>query len=99
MEINNNHCLQEHHLKVIEDAKLFMMANFTSRISLSEISSYCHTSTFHFSRIFKQATSCSPYQYLLFIRLNHAESLLRGSSKTITDICFESGFNSLEHFA
>src|SRR5688572_3936088 len=83
----------------IENGKLFMHANFASRISLAEISTYCHTSLFHFSRIFKQGTSSSPYQYLLSIRLNHAESLLRQSSKTITDICFESGFNSLEHFA
>src|SRR5688572_21188518 len=99
METRENYNLREHHLMAIESAKLFMQANFTNRISLNEISSYCHTSPFHFSRIFKKATRSSPYQYLLFIRLNHAESLLRESSKTITDICFESGFNSLEHFA
>ena len=99
METIGNCYLREHHLSVIENAKSFMEANFNKRISLQQISSYCNTSPFHFSRIFKEATNRSPYQYLLFIRLSHAELLLISSSKTITDICFESGFNSLEHFA
>ena len=92
-------CLKEHHVAAIENAKEFMQRHFRDNISLNQISNYCHTSQFHFSRIFKQFTNCSPYQYLLFIRLNHAEVLLRSTSKPITDICFSSGFNSLEHFA
>lgn len=99
MVAQENYNLKEHHLVAIESAKSFIKDRFRDNISLNEISNYCNTSPFHFSRIFKQFTNYSPYQYLLHIRLSHAEILLRNTSQPITDICFSSGFNSLEHFA
>jgi AraC-like DNA-binding protein len=91
--------LNQHHAQTIERAKEFMNNYFHDDISLNVVARHCHTSPFHFSRLFKKITSNTPHQYLLHLRLSHAELLLRNTSKPITDICFSSGFNSLEHFA
>jgi transcriptional regulator GlxA family with amidase domain len=90
--------LKKNHLTTIERAKEYITGNFTQDISLMEIAAYCYVSPFHFSRIFKTFTSCSPHQFLLSIRLQHAAMLLRNTTITVADIAFSSGFNSIEHF-
>ena len=91
--------LKRNHISTIENAKEYMNEKFGDDISLHDLADHCHVSLFHFSRIFKKFTAYSPHQYLMNIRLKHAEMLLRNTTRPVTDICFTSGFNSLEHFA
>jgi AraC family transcriptional regulator len=91
--------LRKNHIRTIERAKQYMNEKFTDDISLGELAAECYVSPFHFGRIFKKFTSYSPHQYLLNIRLKHAEMLLRNTSVPIADVGFSSGFNSIEHFA
>ncbi|HEU4553638.1 MAG TPA: AraC family transcriptional regulator [Chitinophaga sp.] len=93
-----NSRLKQNHLTTIERAKEYITTRFTQDISLMEIAAYCYVSPFHFSRIFKTFTSCSPHQYLLSMRLQHAALLLRSTALAVADIAFTSGFNSIEHF-
>lgn len=90
--------LKKNHLTTIERAKEYITGNFTQDISLMEIAAHCYVSPFHFSRIFKTFTSCSPHQYLLSIRLQHAAMLLGNTQLTVGDVAFSSGFNSIEYF-
>jgi len=91
--------LRKNHFSTIEKAKEYMNDNFAEDISLRELADYCHTSAFHFCRTFKKFTSYSPHQYLLNVRLKHAELLLRNTSFPVADVCFSAGFNSIEHFS
>jgi AraC-like DNA-binding protein len=91
--------LKQQHLTTIELAKNYITEHYTDDISLQEIATHCHVSPFHFSRIFKTFTHCSPHQFLLTIRLKNAELLLKDTSLPIADIAFSSGFNSIEHFS
>jgi AraC family transcriptional regulator len=91
--------LMRNHMRTIEKAKEYMNENFADDISLQELSDHCAITPFHFSRTFRKFTTYTPHQYLLNIRLKHAEMLLRNSNQQIADISFASGFNSIEHFA
>lgn len=93
-----NKKLKDLHLETIERGKNFIIENFREDISLSAIASNAYVSPYHFSRIFKQFTKASPYNYLLEVRLKHAMLLLKNTSLYITEVCYESGFNRLEHF-
>jgi AraC-like DNA-binding protein len=86
------------HLENIDRAKVFMRQRFREELSLAEVARAAAISIFHFSRLFKKFTNFSPHQYLIHLRLEHARLLLLNTSLSITEICFESGFNSLEHF-
>ncbi|HEY6504186.1 MAG TPA: AraC family transcriptional regulator, partial [Chitinophagaceae bacterium] len=90
--------LKKNHLLTIERAKEYISENFSDDISLAEIAGYSYVSPFHFSRIFKTFTSYSPHRFLLSIRLQHAELLLRNTNLPVADIAFSSGFNSIEYF-
>ena len=97
-DLRINARLKKNHLRTIEMAKEFITTNFAEDISLMDIATYCCVSPFHFSRIFKTFTSYSPHQFLLTIRLKHAELLLRNSALPVADVAFSSGFKNIQYF-
>ncbi len=87
------------HEGVIGKAKEYLNEHFAEDISLYQLSYHCCVSPFHFSRIFRTATTYTPNQYLLKIRLKHGEVLLKNSSHSVTEIARACGFNSPEYFS
>ena len=53
----------------------------------------------HLSRQFKAAYGESPYAYLMTRRIERAMALLRRGDLSVTDVCFEVGFQSLGTFS
>ena len=90
--------LKEHHLVTIETARNYILTHFKENVSLHQLAEHCHVSPFHFSRIFKTITGISPHQYLSSMRLTHAKVLLEETIAPVSDIAYECGFNSPEHF-
>jgi transcriptional regulator GlxA family with amidase domain len=52
----------------------------------------------HFARSFKQAFGVPPHRYLLTRRIERATALLRDTDRPITEIAFETGWESLGTF-
>ncbi len=52
----------------------------------------------HFARSFKQAFGVPPHRYLLTRRIERATALLRDTDSSITDIAFQTGWESLGTF-
>jgi AraC-like DNA-binding protein len=52
----------------------------------------------HFSREFRRAFGESPHAYLLTRRLERAAAMLRATDRTVADICFSVGLQSLGSF-
>jgi transcriptional regulator GlxA family with amidase domain len=52
----------------------------------------------HFARSFKEAFGVPPHRYLLTRRLERAMALLRDTDLSITEIAFQTGWNSLGTF-
>jgi AraC family transcriptional regulator len=90
--------LKKHHLSTVEMARDYIFKHFNEDVSLQLLSDHCCVSLFHFSRIFKSVMGMSPHQYLTDVRLQHAKSLLQSCKLPVTQIAFQCGFNSLEHF-
>lgn len=89
---------KKYHLRTVEEASEYIRNNFADDISLETLARHCHVSPFHFSRIFKSLLGISPHQFLLQTRLQEAKCLVVSSLKPVSDIAFECGFNSVEHF-
>jgi AraC family transcriptional regulator len=90
--------LKRHHLTTIEKARDYLFQNFAQNVSLQQLADHCCVSLFHFGRIFKSIMNASPYQYLTELRLSNAKLLLQSTQQSVTEIAFQCGFNSLEHF-
>jgi transcriptional regulator GlxA family with amidase domain len=52
----------------------------------------------HFARSFKQAFGLPPHRYLLTRRIERAKALLRDTELSVTDVAFQTGWNSLGTF-
>jgi AraC family transcriptional regulator len=78
----------------IRRAQDFMRENLTNGISLKEIADAAgDVSPYHFSRLFKQATGYSPYQFLIECRVLTAQQLLRAKRElSLGEIAFRCGF-------
>ncbi len=67
-------------------------------INLGEVARHCSVSEGHLSRMFHRATGLTFREYLTQVRIERAKLLLTQSSKNVTEIAFESGFQSLSQF-
>jgi AraC-like DNA-binding protein len=68
-------------------------------LDLNEISKQACLSRYHFLRLFRQAFATTPHQYLIHRRIEKAKELLRSRRISVTDVCFEVGFQSLGSFS
>ncbi len=58
----------------------------------------CNLSPSYFRHLFKLYTGKTFTEKLTEIRINNAIELLTHTYKSITEICLECGFNSINHF-
>ena len=80
-------------------ARNFIDVCYDLPLNLDEISSKACFSRYHFLRLFRQAFAKTPHQYLVERRIERAKELLRGKQLSVTDVCFEVGFQSLGSFS
>jgi AraC-like DNA-binding protein len=72
--------------------------NFQRKITLSEIASVANLSAKAFCRYFKSKTRKTFYDFLLEVKVAHACNLLSEKDMTISEVCYDSGFNNLSNF-
>lgn len=73
-------------------------SNFKEEITLEEIANMVSMTIPSFCRYFKKITNKTFTQFVNEYRLVHASKLLAEQSLSITEVCFESGFNNFSHF-
>ena len=80
-------------------ARKFIDDSYHLPLDLSEISKQACFSRYHFLRLFRDTYDTTPHQYLIQKRIEKAKELLRRRSLSVTDVCFEVGFESLGSFS
>lgn len=76
----------------------YITEHCTENINVDDLADLAGFSKFHFSRLFKQFSGVSCYEYLIQKRITHAESLLIQPDISITEAAMRSGFGSLSTF-
>jgi len=77
----------------------YVKTNFKEEITLHEIADLVSMTIPSFCRYFKKMTNKTFTQFVNEYRLVHASKLLAEQPMTITDVCFECGFNNFSHFS
>jgi len=67
-------------------------------ITLAQVARHCAVSEGHLSRMFHHATGLTFREYVAQVRIEHAKALLLSTSRGVTEIAYESGFQSLSQF-
>jgi len=76
----------------------YIMNNFRENISLNDVAALAYMNPSSFSRYFKRVQHKTLKRYINELRVGFACKLLLEKKYSMTDICFESGFNNLSNF-
>jgi AraC-like DNA-binding protein len=79
-------------------AKDLADARYYEQLDVDDMAAAAGLSRAHFSREFRRAFGESPHGYLLTRRLERAAALLRTTDRSVADICFSVGLQSLGSF-
>ncbi len=85
--------------KIIQDARFQIRKNLTENINLEQIAKDNNIGYSYFRKMFKEYTGVSPRQYHLELKIIRAKELILISDKTIKEICFDLGFQSVHYFS
>lgn len=77
--------------------KAYLQENFRRKVTIPELAELCGLSAGHFSEAFAKTFGLPPHRYVLELRLEHAERLLRETDTPIPEVAFLSGFSSQSH--
>ena len=83
---------------MITRAKLYITEHQDEEVSMREVASAVNTSAFYFCKMFKQATGLTFTDYLARMRIEKVKNLLLNPHKRISEVAYETGFQSLSQF-
>lgn len=83
----------------IDKARLIIRERLNTTIYPEEIAASLNMSYTWFRRMFKNYTGLAPVQYIAQLKTQKAKELLTTSNKTIKEIAFDLGFESIDYFS
>jgi AraC-like DNA-binding protein len=85
-------------LPLIARAKQYIRDHQTERLTLNQVAKAVETSRFNFCKQFTKSTGIHFTAYLTRVRIERAKNLLLNPNLRVSEIAYDSGFQSLTHF-
>lgn len=76
----------------------FLMENYNKEIKMNELAAFVNLNVSSFCRYFRSKTHKTCSQFVNEIRIAHACKLLINRNMTVSEICYETGYNNISHF-
>ncbi|EKQ50741.1 MULTISPECIES: helix-turn-helix domain-containing protein [unclassified Clostridium] len=76
----------------------YIHENYMHDLPITDIANTCNLSQYYFMKFFKKNLGITCTEYINVYRLDIASKLLNTTDKSITEISFETGFNSVSYF-
>jgi AraC-like DNA-binding protein/ligand-binding sensor protein len=83
---------------IVARAKEYVASHHSEPIRLEQIAQALNVSEFHFCRTFKRATGLTFMDYLSRVRIEKAKVLLSDKGLRVSEIAYETGFQTITHF-
>jgi PAS domain S-box-containing protein len=85
-------------VRLAQDASQYMREHLAEGLDLPSVSRVLAISPGYLGRVFKRYMGTTPHQFLIDLRLEAAEDLLRETDLTVSQIAWRVGFASPSHF-
>lgn len=86
------------HVRKLLDVCRYVNDHSAESLTLNDVARRFGFSKYHFSRLFRDFTHSTFHQYLINLRISHAEALLVNCELSIMDVALMSGFSSISTF-
>ena len=77
----------------------YIRSHWREDLTVDDLSEMTAVSKYHLIREFKEAVGVTPYQYIIHMRVNYGQILLRTTNQSIRDISSQLGYDSPSYFA
>jgi AraC family transcriptional regulator len=84
--------------QAVERVILSVRERLSEPLTLQMLADIAMLSPYHFNRVFRQITGIPPGQFLAALRVEAAKRMLLTTDLSVTDVCFDVGYNSLGTF-
>jgi len=84
--------------KLVSKVKKYIQGRYFESISLDDAAQAVNASTRHFCKVFKSSTGITFTDYLARVRVEKAKNLLQNPHLRVSEIAFETGFESISQF-
>lgn len=84
--------------KRIEAIHDYFMNNYRNEVNLEELSQLVNMAKGSLCRFFKENSGITLWEYLNHIKIEFSCKMLMNNELSIAQVCFDSGFNNLNHF-
>lgn len=85
--------------KVIQEVRFHMRNHIDQKVDINQLAMEHHIGYAYLRKMFKKYTGISPHQYHLEMKMMGARELLLTTEKSIKEISFELGFESIHYFS
>jgi len=89
---------KKHEDEPIKEAQEFIESNIAEKISVEELAVKFAIGRRHFVRRFKKATNNTPLEYIQRVKIEAAKKMLETSSKNVTEVMYDVGYNDTKAF-
>ena len=76
----------------------FMKANIPNKVTLEQLAKVAQCNPQYLCHFFKDFSDQTPIQYLIFLRIEHAKTLLQDTTQSILEISIDCGFDNVSYF-
>lgn len=97
--INSPHRLSSRVQQELDEAIRYFIEHYNENINIEQYAASLHKSAGWFIRSFRLYTGMTPMQYILSIRIAHAQSLLQSSEHNVTEIAAMVGYENPLYFS
>jgi transcriptional regulator GlxA family with amidase domain len=89
---------RQHDDEEILKTQTFIEQNYSTNISIEQVSALCHTGKRNFIRRFKAATNNTPLEYLQRVRVEAAKKVLENEDRPLDEIMNLAGYEDVKTF-
>lgn len=82
----------------VRQSKVFMEKFYSDKVELNDLAKAAFMSRFHYGRIFQRIYGLTPRMYLRDLRISRSKDLIK-QGLSITQVCFEVGYESVTTFS
>jgi AraC-like DNA-binding protein len=94
-------CVQQHKLNSsrLQAAVRYIQEHLSEKITIAQLAMTACMSQSAFFQSFRESFGISPLEYVLKARIEQAKKLMADPQISVTEVCYASGFNNLNHFS
>ena len=83
---------------LVRDIRSFLTGRYNEKITLEHLSARFNLDPYYLQKLFKKYIGQSPMEYIIYLRMTRAKSLIRTSALSISEIAYTVGIDNISHF-